>query len=309
MAHLDNNSVLENGTCFRVGSWIFIADGSGSFESCSIDQSLPEVPEAASHHEFDDFIDQLEEVGFSTLNNETRIQPEFDAFKTKTLSELEEDLERLLEDTKQETPTDGKVLPSSCIHSTEPNLQKKNSKTSFKKTTRRKKPSKDTFSNIDDIDKNIEYCLQLAEDTYNDKTSYEEFSNPWALSSVELEQDQAFIKHLEELDELISKDELAEWSNNIDLFMKGLINPDKLKTLWEQSKAKKLWDDSQNKTSAKIGSVLIRISPHRRLCFNRRLHESLVQRHSNSKFTYSTRKTPHATAILSGRMWQFRQVQ
>jgi len=145
MAHLDNNSVLENGTCFRVGSWIFIADGSGSFESCSIDQNLLEVPEATSHHEFDDFVDQLEEVGFSTLNNETRIQPEFDAFKTKTLSELEEDLERLLEDTKQETPTDGKVLSSSCIHSAEQNLRKKKSKTSFQKTTRRKKPSEDIF--------------------------------------------------------------------------------------------------------------------------------------------------------------------
>jgi len=169
---------------------------------------------------------------------------------------MEEDLARLLEDTKQETPTDGKVLSSSCIHSAEQNLRKKKSKTSFKKTTRGKKPLKDTFSNIDDIDKNIEYCLQLAEDTYNDKTSYEEFSNPWALSSVELEQDQAFIKHLEELDELISKDELAEWSNDIDLFMKGLTNPDKLKTLWEQSKAKKLWDDSQNKTSTQLDQYI-----------------------------------------------------
>jgi hypothetical protein len=45
------------------------------------------------------------------------------------------------------------------------------------------------------------------------------------------------------LDETISEDELAEWSHDIDLFMEGLSNPEKLEALWEQSKAKKLWDD------------------------------------------------------------------
>jgi len=55
----------------------------------------------------------------------------------------------------------------------------------------------------------------------------------WTLNSAELEQDQAFVKYLEELDESISEDELAEWSHNIDLFMEGLANPDKLEALWE----------------------------------------------------------------------------
>ena len=105
-------------------------------------------------------------------------------------------------------------------------------------------PSKDIFSNIDNIDEKIEHCLQLVEDTFNSKTSYDGFSNPWALSPTELEQDQAFIKYLEELNEPISEDELAEWSNDIDLFMEGLTNPDKLETLWKQSKAKNLGDDS-----------------------------------------------------------------
>ena len=59
-----------------------------------------------------------------------------------------------------------------------------------------------------------------------------------------MEHEQAFIKYLEELDEPISKDELADWSHDIDLFMEGLSKPDKLEALWEQSKAKKLWDDS-----------------------------------------------------------------
>jgi len=195
----------------------------------------------------------------------------------------------------------GKALPSNRIRFTESSLQKKKSRTSFKKTTRRRKLSKDIFSNIDSINEKIELCLQLVEDTFNNKTSYEESSEPWTLNLIELEQDQAFIKYLEELDEPISEDELVEWSNDIDLFMEGLTSPDNLETLWEQSKAKKLWDDSQNKTSAKIGSVLIRISPHRRLCFNRRLHESLVQHHSNPKSTYSARNSSHATTIFYGR--------
>jgi hypothetical protein len=90
----------------------------------------------------------------------------------------------------------------------------------------------------------IEHCLQKAEDTFDINTSLEEFSNQWAFNSAELEQDQAFIKYLKELDEPIPEVELADWSHDIDLFMEGLNNPDKLETLWEQSKAKKLWDDS-----------------------------------------------------------------
>jgi hypothetical protein len=47
MASLDDNPVLEKGTSLCVGSWIFIADRSGGFESCSINQDPPEVSEAA----------------------------------------------------------------------------------------------------------------------------------------------------------------------------------------------------------------------------------------------------------------------
>ena len=126
---------------------------------------------------------------------------------------------------------DGKTLLPNCIRSAEPSLRKKKSKTSFKKTTRKKKPSKDTFSNIDNIDEKIEQCLQLAEDTFNINTSREEFSNQWDLNSAELEQDQTFIKYLEKLDDPIFEDELAEWSHDIDLFMDGLNNPDKLEAL------------------------------------------------------------------------------
>ena len=103
MAPLNDNPVLKKGTSC-VGSWIFIPGGSGSFKSCPINQNLPEAPEATSRHELDDFINQLEEIGFSALNDETRIQTEFGTIRAKTLSELEEDLEKLLEDTKREIP-------------------------------------------------------------------------------------------------------------------------------------------------------------------------------------------------------------
>ena len=83
MAPLDGNPVLKKGTSRHVGSWIFIADGSGGFKSCSADQDPPEALEAAKHREFDEFIDQLEDIGFSDLNNEARIQPEFNAIKAK----------------------------------------------------------------------------------------------------------------------------------------------------------------------------------------------------------------------------------
>ena len=125
MASLDDNPMLEKGTSLRVGSWIFIANGSGGFESCSIDQDPPEVSEAAKRCEFDELIDQLEEIGISDLNNEARIQFEFDIIKAKTLSELEEVLEKLLEDSKQEASTNGKTTLSNYIRATEPGLQKK----------------------------------------------------------------------------------------------------------------------------------------------------------------------------------------
>ena len=102
MASLDDNHVLEEGTSLCIGSWIFIADGSGGFKSCSIDQDPPEVSEAAKQCEFDEFIDQLEKIGVSDLINEARIRPEFDTIKAKTLSKLEEDSKELLKDSKHE---------------------------------------------------------------------------------------------------------------------------------------------------------------------------------------------------------------
>ena len=145
MAFLDDTSVLEKGTSLRTGSWIFIADGSGGFENCSIDQDPLEVSEAAKQHEFDEFIDQLEEFGVSNLINEARIQPKFDAIKAKTLSELEEDLKELLEDSKKETSMNGKTTLSDCIRVSKPSFRKKKSRTNFKKTAQKEAVEKHFF--------------------------------------------------------------------------------------------------------------------------------------------------------------------
>ena len=136
MAFHDDNSIASEGISFRVGSWIFITNGSGGFESLPVDRNIPKIYEAAKLPELDDFVDQFEEVGFS---DETRIQPKFNVIETKTLSELEEDLGKLLEDSKQETSTNGKTILPNYIRIAELSLRKKMSMTSFKKTTRKKK--------------------------------------------------------------------------------------------------------------------------------------------------------------------------
>jgi len=43
MAPPDNNVVPAKGTTFYVGSWVFVADGSGGFDSHLIDPNIPET--------------------------------------------------------------------------------------------------------------------------------------------------------------------------------------------------------------------------------------------------------------------------
>ena len=143
-----------------------------------------------------------------------------------------------------------------CINLAKATLRRKKSSASFKKTTSHRKPTENIFSGLDHIDYKINKCIKLAEETLNEKwlddQEYQEFTNPWASNDLELQQEQAFINYLDELDGPISKDELAEWSSDIDLFMEGLLKPDKLEVLWEQSKAKKLWDESQRKSPMQL---------------------------------------------------------
>jgi len=60
MASLDDNSVPTKGISFYIGSRIFVADGSGGFDSRPIDWNTPEASKTSRRREIDDFIDQLE---------------------------------------------------------------------------------------------------------------------------------------------------------------------------------------------------------------------------------------------------------
>ena len=106
MAHLDNNIVPTEGTTFYVGSWVFVANGSGGFNSHLIDPSAPKILETSRRQKVDDFIDQLDEILLPIHVNDVRNQPNFDVAIPKALSEMEEDLDNLLEITRQEAIVD-----------------------------------------------------------------------------------------------------------------------------------------------------------------------------------------------------------
>ena len=180
MAPLDDNSVLAKGTSFYIGSWIFVADGLGGFNSLPIDQNASEASEAARCQEIDDFVDQLEEVELSVFNNGTRNQPEFDAIRPKTLSEMEEDLDKLLENIKQETPIDGKILSSGCQQDIIQEEQPVNSISAttienyLKDQMEIRRPWVDNsglLNGIDRVSNSIEGCIKLAESSLRKKKS------------------------------------------------------------------------------------------------------------------------------------------
>ena len=106
MAPLDNNVVPAKGTTFYVGSWVFIADGLGGFNSHLIDPSVPKTSKAARRHEVDNFVDQLDEIPLLVHIKEVRNRPNFDIITPTTLFELEEDLDSLLEITRQDAIVD-----------------------------------------------------------------------------------------------------------------------------------------------------------------------------------------------------------
>ena len=102
MAPLDSNAVPAKGITFYISSWVFIADGSGGFDSHLTDPSAPETSKPARHWQIDNFVDQLDEIKLSVHIKEIRDQPDFDVTNPKILSELEEDLDNLLKISRQE---------------------------------------------------------------------------------------------------------------------------------------------------------------------------------------------------------------
>ena len=97
-----NNVVLAKGTTIIFGSWILTANGSGGFDSRLIDPNALEASEVARRQEIDNFVDQLDEIKLPVHIKKIRDQPDFDTITPKTLSELEEDLDNLLEISRQE---------------------------------------------------------------------------------------------------------------------------------------------------------------------------------------------------------------
>ena len=93
-----------------------MADGSGGFDSRPINQNTLEASEVTRCQEDDDFVDQLEEIKLPVHVNEVQNQLDFDAISPKTLSKMEEDLDKLLENTKQETTASGETPSPECQH-------------------------------------------------------------------------------------------------------------------------------------------------------------------------------------------------
>jgi hypothetical protein len=56
------NAVLHEGTTLIFGSWICIADGAGDFRRFTIDVMKPKTLAASFHSEFDEFVDNLDDL-------------------------------------------------------------------------------------------------------------------------------------------------------------------------------------------------------------------------------------------------------
>ena len=112
MASFNDNTMPVRGTTFYVGSWVFVADGSGGFHNHLIGPSAPKTSDAAQCREVDEIVDQLDKIPLPVHVKEIRDQPDFDVTTTKSLSELEEDRDNLLETTKQEAIVDREVSTS-----------------------------------------------------------------------------------------------------------------------------------------------------------------------------------------------------
>ena len=95
--HIVTRSTLH---CMHAYSHTHIANGSRGFDSRLIDLSPPEASEVARRREIDNLVDQLDEVELPVHVSEAPNQTDFDASIPKTLFEMEEDLDKLLEITK-----------------------------------------------------------------------------------------------------------------------------------------------------------------------------------------------------------------
>ena len=206
----NSDSVLAKGTIITFGSWVLVADGSSGFDSRLVDSDAPGTSESTRRRATDEFVDHLDEIPLPASVKEIQKQPDFDATisLSKTPSELEEDLDHLLEASTLGT------LP-----------HPKQDRSEIHNEPERYSPRFDRSSHT---------LAGPKEDSFSDSGCEEivpKFLDP--------DTDRAFIDYLNKLDGPDSFDDLNEWSDDIDLFMEGLSNPDKIEELWEKSKAKK----------------------------------------------------------------------
>ena len=102
MAPLDSNAVPAKGITFYISSWVFIADGSGGFDSHLINPSAlkPQNPRDARKSTTSLINSMRSNSQFTSRKFE--INPNFNVSNPKILSELEEDLDNLLKISRQE---------------------------------------------------------------------------------------------------------------------------------------------------------------------------------------------------------------
>ena len=123
----------------------------------------------------------------------------------------------------------------------------------------------DLLGQIDRVEEALLGCINLAESTLHAKHQdaqeakfIKEFDNfidglepldsgPVQINSEFLDpnNDQEFINHLNNLDPPDELDDLEDWTDDVDLFMKSLLHLDKIDELWHISKAKRMWEESQ----------------------------------------------------------------
>jgi hypothetical protein len=82
------NTVLDDGTTFIFGSWIYVTNGSSGFKSHLADYRKLEAFAATRHSDLDEFIDNLNEFPLPDLAGEIERMSIFDTTSTRTAPRL-----------------------------------------------------------------------------------------------------------------------------------------------------------------------------------------------------------------------------
>jgi len=156
MANSDDSNTVPAGTTLVFDSWVCIANDSGGFTSHLADPREPEASATPQRNNVDDFIDQFDEIPLPIhVKNPIR---------RKSPSELEEDLDQLLANMKQEA-TASREAPAfnANLDLIENNLKELNS------IPRQKADNSDLINGIDCVSCSLADCIDLAESSLHKK--------------------------------------------------------------------------------------------------------------------------------------------